>query len=131
MSQIKKLTGAGFAPLQAIGVIGDEDNGSAGAGITATGSTQGTAYALGAVNSNVTTTAASTGVILPVATAPGEELRVMNYGANSLSVYPPVGGKVNNGSANAAVALASNTLGLYVAVRDATGVFNGLGWASK
>lgn len=130
MSQIKKLTGAGFAPLQAVGVIGDEDNGT-GAGITATGATQGTAYALGAVNSHFTTVAASTGALLPVASAPGEELRVFNYGANSLSVYPPVGGKCNNGVINTAVALAANTMGLYVAVRDAAGLFNGLNYASK
>lgn len=131
MSQIRKLTGAGMAPLQAVGIIGDEDNGAAGAGITATGSTQATAYALGAVNSHVTTTAASTGVLLPVASAPGEELRVINFGASSLSVYPPVGGKCNNGVLNTAVALAANTMGLYVAVRDSTGVFNGLNYASK
>lgn len=131
MSQIKKLTGAGFAPLQALGIIGDEDNGAAGAGITAIGATQVTAYAVGAVNSHFTTVAASTGAILPVATAVGEELRIFNYGANSLSVYPPVGGKCNNGVINTAVALAANTMGLYVAVRDTAGVFNGLNYASK
>jgi hypothetical protein len=130
MSQIKKLTGAGFAPLQAVGVIGDEDNGT-GAGITATGASQGTAYAIGAVNSHFTTVAASTGALLPVATAVGEELRVFNLGANSLAVYPPVGGKINVVATNGSVNVGAGTMSLFVAVRDATGAFNGLNYMSK
>lgn len=40
--------------------------------------------------------------------APGDEITVINYGANPLSIYPPVGGKISNGTANAAVSVAAN-----------------------
>jgi acetamidase/formamidase len=75
-------------------------------GLTATGSTQATAYALDTSNSVFTTVAASTGAILPAAALPGDVLEVTNLGANSLSVYPPVGAAVDNGATNAAKAVA-------------------------
>jgi hypothetical protein len=38
----------------------------------------------------------------------------MNHGANTLSVYPPTGGKIANGSANAAFSVAANKMATFV-----------------
>lgn len=71
-------------------------------GLTAAGSTQGTALALDYTTfQRVTTVAASTGVRLPAATV-GARIVVFNKGANSLTVYPATGEAINNGAANAA-----------------------------
>lgn len=93
MSQTKKLTGAGFAPLQAISIIGDNDY-----GVTATGSSASDAYALGYTNTVFTTVAASTGAILPAGQATSDLVRVVNHGANALTVYPNTGGTVDGGA---------------------------------
>jgi hypothetical protein len=58
------------------------------------GTTQGTALALTRPINDVTTVAASTGVILPAATA-GMRIIIRNGGGNSLNVYPASGGQIN------------------------------------
>ena len=67
-------------------------------GLTAAGSTQGTALVipLGQDSSILTTVAASTGVILPggAGVGVGEDYSVANHGANAVLVYPAVGGKI-------------------------------------
>lgn len=103
----KRLTGSGFAPLQTTNLVGDGD-----LAVTATGAAQATAYQIIAANTLVTTAAASTGVLLPTG-SPGDEYFVANYGASALTVYPPAGGKVNNGAANAGVALAATKAGAF------------------
>lgn len=75
--------------------------------ITAAGSTQGTATAIYSDVNVVSTAAASTGVLLPSNRSAGDTVEVVNLGANSLSVYPPTGGNINTGAANAAFAVAS------------------------
>lgn len=126
MSSLKKLTGSGLAAAAAIGIVGDFDAGPAPfTGATATGATQGTAYPLAAVRTRFGTVAASTGALLPTE-APGAEYTVTNFGANSLTVYPPVGGSVDNGATNSGVAVAANATKLFICMDSA-----GLGWVSK
>ena len=103
----KRLTGSGFAPLQTTNLVGDGD-----LAVTALGATQTTAYAVIAANTLVTTTAASTGVILP-SSSPGDEFYVANNGASALTVYPPVGGKVNAGTVNVGASLAATKSGAF------------------
>jgi|SRR5579863_2850439 len=55
--------------------------------VTATGSTRATAYAIVAQVTNITTAAASTGVVLPAANKPGACRRIFNAGANPITVY--------------------------------------------
>lgn len=88
--------------------------GGAQAGATAAGATQGTALAITNSNVEVTTTAAATGVRLPVAVA-GMRIVVSNRGANSLSVYPATGGNIDGLGSNNPFALASNTQVVYFA----------------
>lgn len=78
--------------------------GNAVTGLTAAGTTQGTALQLSSAVNRVTTVAANSGVLLPLA-QPGDEVLVYNGGANVLTVYPPVGHTIGTQSANAGVAV--------------------------
>lgn len=78
-------------------------------GLTATGTNQATAFLLtNSADHEFTTVAASTGAILPAGTLPSE-ISVFNGGASTLAVYPPVGGSINAGTANASVSLAAGS----------------------
>lgn len=78
--------------------------------------TQAGATALtGAIN-YVTTGNASDGVLLPSGYAQGDTVIIVNSSAVALNVYPGTDGKINNGTANAAKALAANLSGLYVSL---------------
>lgn len=82
--------------------------------LTATGSTQGTALLLTRPINDVTTVAASTGVIFPTATA-GMRIVVRNGGANSLNVYPASGGQINTLGTNVAFVLTTSTVLEFIA----------------
>ncbi len=108
MAKFSMLGAASLDPVASFAVVGDTAT-----ALTATGNSQATALSLPAVNNFVSTAAASTGVILPVGSA-GDVVFVYNGGANSLTVYPPVGGTINNLSANTGLALATLKSGYYV-----------------
>lgn len=100
------MIGAGISPQQAQSLLG-----LTVIGLTAAGNSQATAKAITGDVIVLTTVAASTGVILPASSdeiVPSDRMLVANYGANALAIYPPVGGKINNGAANAAISLAAN-----------------------
>lgn len=82
--------------------------------LTATGSTQGTALALVSDFSIFGTVAASTGAILG---SRGTTI-VVNNGANTLTLYPPVGGNINGGTLNAGISVPAG--------KSAIAVSNGL-----
>jgi len=129
MAQQKKLTGSSLVAAAAVAIVGDIDLGPAPfTGATATGATQATAYQITAVNTKFGTVAAGTGAILPPATvtSPGDELVVANFGANALTLYPAVGGTIDNGAANASVSIAANGTKIFKCLDNA-----GLGWVSK
>lgn len=92
--------------------------------ITAAGSTIADAASLpGAVNI-ITTAAASTGVLLPDLKGPVCVVAVVNKGANTVNVYPPTStGTINNGSAGAAVTLATNKAGVFFSTGTGTWLF--------
>lgn len=96
-------------------------NGIGAGGLTATGSTQATAYQLATPSNEFTTVAASTGAILPAPggrVSAGDIVAVYNQGANALSVYPPVGYKIGLAATNAAVSVASGKSALFCARGD-------------
>lgn len=73
-------------------------------GLTAAGSSsQANSLAIYSEVNVVTTTGANTGVRLPSNFSAGDSLLVHNNGASTLFIYPPVGGIINGGSANAKV----------------------------
>lgn len=77
-----RLMGSGIAPLAAVNICGDVAD-----SLTAAGTTNANALAVSAAINRVTTTAASTGVILLVPEV-GAQMVVINSGANALLVYP-------------------------------------------
>ena len=78
-------------------------------GLTALGTNQATAFPLlNLANHEFTTVGSSTGAVLPTAKL-ADSVTVWNGGAHTLSVYPPLGGTVSGGSANAAVSLPTAT----------------------
>lgn len=88
--------------------------GSVATGLTAAGSAHTDALALAADINVVGTTAASTGVKLMTKLSLGDEVVVVNLGANALAVYPPTGGTINGGSANAALSVAAGKTGRFI-----------------
>jgi hypothetical protein len=111
-NSVRNIMGAGEPALvaqMASGTIAD--------GLTATGSTQATGYAMSTDTAVFTTVAASTGAVLPGSTLaqPGDEVVVANLGANALSVYPPVGGAINSLAANTALSVAAGKVAYFIA----------------
>ena len=102
MALQQKMIGTGINPFTAINIAGDTAS-----ALTAAGSTQGTALQLGAATNAFTTVAASTGALLPIAGI-GDEVKVWNAGANTLSVYGQTGEAIGAGAANAAFSVAAN-----------------------
>lgn len=82
--------------------------GQTNSSITASGSSISDATALTASNNVITTAAASTGVQLPNGEI-GDEVAILNLGANSVTVYPPSSGQINAIAANGGFTLATNT----------------------
>lgn len=100
------LMGASFPALQARALCEAFDRDLAA---TATGNSQATAYAIKGTVTQFTTTAANTGCVVPIGADVGDEFEIINFGASTLAVYPPLGGTLNNGAANAAVNVLANT----------------------
>ena len=119
MPRTKDLTGSGFSPLQATSVTGALDP-----AVTALGTTGPTAYLIGQPLTKVTTTAASTGVILPAINVTiGDQFEISNDGANTLTVYPPAGGTIDAAGSKTIAAASWNIFQLWSA--------DGLTWKSK
>lgn len=108
------LMGSGCPALQAQASVGVPTLTA-----TAAGTNQGNALPLPSDGVLFTTVAASTGTILP-ATGPQcnvfDSFIIVNHGANTLSVYPPVGGKIANGSANAAFSVAATKTAWFISL---------------
>lgn len=102
MALAKEIMGGGLsaATAQAIG-------GGVQTGLTATGSSIADALQLTASNVQISTAAASTGVLLPNGVI-GDEVLIYNAGANTVAVYPPTSSQsINSGSAGAAFSVAT------------------------
>lgn len=116
MTTIKNLMGSGTSAIAAQATA----TGIPSVGLTATGSTQGTALPLPTDFNVFTTVAASTGTILPATQngygAMGDDITIVNHGANPLTVYPPVGGNVANGATNAGFTVNATKTAFFVNV---------------
>lgn len=123
MTTIRNLMGTGnssqAAAIMATGALTNN--------LTAAGNSQGTALLAPSDFLVFTTVGASTGVILPSASqgaSPGDYYTIVNHGASTLSVYPPTGGKIANGSANAAFSVAATKSAFLVCI-------DGTNWAGS
>jgi len=83
-------------------------------GVSAAGSTQGTATALTKDINVVSTVSAGQGVVLPTAVA-GMMISVTNTSANSVLVYPATGGAINTLATNAGFTHTAGATLLYIA----------------
>lgn len=110
MSIAKNTMQGGLSAMTSLAI-----NGGVAAGLSAAGTTQGTATALALGCNTVTTVASSSGVILPAGNL-GDEMWVFNNGANSLTVYPPTSAKINAGSTNAGVSIGTATVCVFKCV---------------
>lgn len=99
-----KVLGAGLSPFAVSAMCTD-----AKTGISAAGTTQGTATGLTNAVNYVGTVAANSGVILSSSAAAGDCQVVFNGGANTLKIYPDTGAQINAAGANNAVSLLVNT----------------------
>jgi hypothetical protein len=99
--RIQQVAGVGGSGARAI--VGD-----AQVSQTALGNSQATAFQLTAVHTHFSTVAASTGAVVQSNLNAGDEVTVVNAGANALSVYPPVGGAFNGLAANTAISVPIN-----------------------
>ena len=112
-------TAAIATAVAATGVVSTAPTRTVAAAVTAAGTVIGDGTQLTAFANVVTTTAASTGVILPDAPT-GHPIFVQNDGANTLNVFPPNGsGTLNGGSAGAAITVAT-TVGIMAVKVSAT-----------
>jgi hypothetical protein len=98
---LKMLAGSGRAALKANG-----------AGLSAAGTTQGTATAITKQTNQFTTVGAGQGAILP-SPEQGEFIFVANAGANALNVYPATGHSINALANNVAFSLAVGRNALF------------------
>jgi hypothetical protein len=95
MAYVRTMMGGGTPAGQALAIAG-----GVATALTAAGTTQATALALGPLSvSMIGTCAAGAGVIL-LTGAPGDQTLVYNGGANACLVYPPVGAKINSLATN-------------------------------
>src|SRR3990167_2730679 len=78
-------------------------------GLTAAGTTQGTAYESTSAKNAFSTVAAGAGTVLDSDAAPGDSQMIYNGGSNALSVYPPSSARINALALNAAMLLPTNT----------------------
>lgn len=83
-------------------------NGQVSATMTGAGTHQSDGTAITASISVFTTTASGTGGTLTDSMI-GDEYEILNLGANSLTVYPPSGGRINAIATNGGFTLATNT----------------------
>ena len=102
MPRKSNVMGAGLSALAAEVIVG-----ACTSALTATGTTQADALLLPTTIAEITTTAASTGVVLPSGCAPGDRFFVYNIGAQTLSIYPPVGESINAVAVNGAYTMAT------------------------
>lgn len=108
MSTTADLTGLGMPPALA------ERLGNTPASVSGAGTTQGTATTLRGSLFLATPTASNTGFILSNLISTGRPVRVFNRSATVAAiVYPPSGGAINGGSANAGVTIPPNGMGEF------------------
>jgi hypothetical protein len=74
---------------------------------------------LAASNTVITTTVSGTGdsITLPAGDQ-GDWVQIVNYSANAVKVYPPVGWKIHNGSVNASYNIAANKTAIFTQITD-------------
>lgn len=119
MTQVARLTGLGMQGQLASNVIGSLSNTQ-----TATGSSsQANSFAIVADITIFTSAASNSGARLPGGTgavytpAPGDSFVIANQDANTMLIFPPTGGALNNGTVNTgSVSLTTHKSALCISI---------------
>ena len=119
MATQNELMAAGFAAMPAR-MLGQELEDT----LSAAGTTQATATSIRASIAVFTTVAANSGGVLGLAYSQPITV-VINAGANTLTVYPLLGEKLNNLAINAGVQIASGKSALFVPANNRWAVIIG------
>lgn len=99
-----RILASGNSPLATISIAGD-----GAVGLVATGTTIADALQLSAVFNTITTSSASTGVILPPTEA-GALIGIRNDSGQTITIYPKAGSTINAGASSVTVATAKTIL---------------------
>lgn len=99
-----RVMASGNPPLATTSICGD-----GATGLVATGTTIADALQLSAVWNTITTSSASTGVILPPTEA-GAMVGIRNDSGQTITVYPKAGSTINAGASTLSVATAKTVL---------------------
>ena len=99
-----RILSAGNSPLATVSIAGD-----GAVGLVAVGSTIADALQLSAVWNTITTSSASTGVILPPTEA-GAMIGIRNDSGNTITIYPKSGSTINAGASTLTVATAKTVI---------------------
>ena len=110
MALVKSINGSGNSGLSAQAIVGFVSSAQA-----ATGASQG-AQALPTSIVENTTSTSTYGPTLPATAAPGDRYWVANHSANSISVWPASGFKINNGTTDAALSLTTLKNAVFVSL---------------
>lgn len=101
MTRQANLMGSGVSPQAAYNTVGTFSNTQ-----TATGSSsQANSFAITDDVTVFTTAASNSGARLPSNASPPDSFIIANQDSNTMIIYPPVGGKLNNGTTDAGVNL--------------------------
>ena len=107
----------GYSPREAMVAVG-----TVSPALTAAGSTQATALAMGWDDVQLFgTVASSTGAIFAQPYLACDTVTVINAGANALTIYPATGGAINGGSTNSGVSVSNGATAVFQTV-------DGLNW---
>lgn len=104
MPIMREMVQAGIFGVEAKAANGLVSTGLSGAGT----SSQANAYPITTCNNVFTTVALNSGAVLPATAEVGDWFSVVNFGANPLLVYPPVGQYMHNQAVNTSFSVAAN-----------------------
>lgn len=101
MTRQANLVGVGIAAPAVPYVVGTVSNTQTASG----SSSQANSFAIVNDITIFTVAASNSGARLPSTAGPGDSFTIANYDANTMVIFPPVGGIINGGSLNASVNL--------------------------
>jgi len=112
MALVKSLTGSGNAGLSAQAIVGFVSLAQTASAAAQGGQTLPTSIV------EYTTSTANYGPTLPSDAAPGDTYTVFNNTANTIKVWPASGFKINGGSADAALSIATLKSAVFISLGD-------------
>ena len=110
MTTTVNLNGSGVAGLTADAITGFVTLAQTASGSAQGGQTMPTDIVV------YSTSTASNGPTLPSTAQSGDSYFIANNTANSINVWPPTGGAIGSGSANAALAIAAGKTGKFISI---------------